>query len=376
MTITITEIELSLVRLDLIHEFETSSHRKSHLDHIVVRATASDGTVGWGECASPSDPYYCSESTESCWYVLSEHLAPMVLGRPWEHPDDAAGLTTRLSGNHFARAGLDMACWDLYGQARGETLSTLVGGTAERISAGVSLGIEPTVDALLDQVTRHVGDGYRRIKLKCRPGWDLEPVRAVRAAFPGIALQVDANTGYRADCAEHLAALTALDDQGLLMIEQPFAEDDLLGHAGLAARLDTPVCLDESITSPAVLATALHLGAADIVNIKVSRLGGIGPSVAVHDVCREAGIPVWCGGMHEFGIGRAANLAVASLPGFTLPSDVSGSDKYYRQDIVTPPIRATEGLVPVPDARPGLGVHVDESLIRANRLRHAVLKEG
>lgn len=296
MTITITEIELSLVRLDLIHEFETSSHRKSHLDHIVVRATASDGTVGWGECASPSDPYYCSESTESCWYVLSEHLAPMVLGRPWEHPDDAAALTTRLSGNHFARAGLDMACWDLYGQARGETLATLVGGTAERISAGVSLGIEPTVDALLDQVARHVGDGYRRIKLKCRPGWDLEPVRAVRAAFPGIALQVDANTGYRADSAEHLAALTALDDQGLLMIEQPFAEDDLLGHAGLAARLETPVCLDESITSPAVLATALHLGAADIVNIKVSRLGGIGPSVAVHDVCREAGIPVWCGG--------------------------------------------------------------------------------
>ncbi|MFD7757457.1 o-succinylbenzoate synthase [Streptomyces sp. NPDC059757] len=376
MTITITEIELSLVRLDLIHEFETSSHRKSHLDHIVVRATASDGTVGWGECASPSDPYYCSESTESCWYVLSEHLAPMVLGRPWEHPDDAAALTTRLSGNHFARAGLDMACWDLYGQARGETLATLVGGTAERISAGVSLGIEPTVDALLDQVARHVGDGYRRIKLKCRPGWDLEPVRAVRAAFPGVALQVDANTGYRADSSEHLAALTALDDQGLLMIEQPFAEDDLLGHAGLAARLDTPVCLDESITSPAVLATALHLGAADIVNIKVSRLGGIGPSVAVHDVCREAGIPVWCGGMHEFGIGRAANLAVASLPGFTLPSDVSGSDKYYRQDIVTPPIRATEGLVPVPDARPGLGVHVDEALIRANRLRHAVLKEG
>ncbi|MFB7313206.1 o-succinylbenzoate synthase [Streptomyces sp. NPDC056192] len=376
MTITITEIELSLVRLDLIHEFETSSHRKSHLDHIVVRATASDGTVGWGECASPSDPYYCSESTESCWYVLSEHLAPMVLGRPWEHPDDAAALTTRLSGNHFARAGLDMACWDLYGQARGETLATLVGGTAERISAGVSLGIEPTVDALLDQVARHVGDGYRRIKLKCRPGWDLEPVRAVRAAFPGVALQVDANTGYRADSSEHLAALTALDDQGLLMIEQPFAEDDLLGHAGLAARLDTPVCLDESITSPAVLATALHLGAADIVNIKVSRLGGIGPSVAVHDVCREAGIPVWCGGMHEFGIGRAANLAVASLPGFTLPSDVSGSDKYYRQDIVTPPIRATEGLVPVPDARPGLGVHVDEAQIRANRLRHAVLKEG
>lgn len=376
MTITITEIELSLVRLDLIHEFETSSHRKSHLDHIVVRATASDGTVGWGECASPSDPYYCSESTESCWYVLSEHLAPMVLGRPWEHPDDAAGLTTRLSGNHFARAGLDMACWDLYGQAHGETLSTLVGGTAERISAGVSLGIEPTVDALLDQVARHVGDGYRRIKLKCRPGWDLEPVRAVRAAFPGIALQVDANTGYRADSAEHLAALTALDDQGLLMIEQPFAEDDLLGHRRprrparhprLSRRVDHLTRRTGHRTAPGRCRHRQHQGVPARRNRTVRRGARRVPRGRNPGVVR---------GMHEFGIGRAANLAVASLPGFTLPSDVSGSDKYYRQDIVTPPIRATEGLVPVPDARPGLGVHVDESLIRANRLRHAVLKEG
>ncbi|MFF7216581.1 o-succinylbenzoate synthase [Streptomyces sp. NPDC008238] len=356
MTVTLTEIELALVRLDLVHSFETSSHRKSYLEHIVVRATAEDGSVGWGECASPTDPYYCGESTWSCWQVLGEYFAPMLLGRPWDHPDDAARLTAKVSGNHFARAGLDMACWDLYGQRRGEPLADLLGAGARTVPAGVSLGIEPTIDALLAQVSRHVADGYRRVKLKIRPGWDLEPVRAVQDAFPGVALQVDANTAY---LPEQEAVLAELDGRGLLMIEQPYAATDLLSHARLAALLDTPVCLDESITTPDVLRTALNLGAADVVNIKVSRLGGLGPSKIVHDLCLDAGVPVWCGGMHEFGIGRAANLALAGLPGFTLPSDVSGSDKYYRQDIVTPPIRAVDGMVPVPRSRPGIGLDVD-----------------
>ncbi|MFF2361253.1 o-succinylbenzoate synthase [Streptomyces sp. NPDC058122] len=356
MTVTLAEIELALVRLDLVHSFETSSHRKSYLEHIVVRATAEDGSVGWGECASPTDPYYCDESTWSCWQVLGEYLAPMLLGRPWDHPEDAARLTSKVSGNHFARAGLDMACWDLYGQRRGEPLADLLGAGADAVPAGVSLGIEPTIDALLAQVSRHVADGYRRIKLKIRPGWDLEPVRAVQAAFPGVPLQVDANTAYR---PEQESVLAELDGRGLLMIEQPYAATDLLSHARLAARLDTPVCLDESVTTPDVLRTALHLGAADVVNIKVSRLGGLGPSKTVHDLCLDAGVPVWCGGMHEFGIGRAANLALAGLPGFTLPSDVSGSDKYYRRDIVTPPIRAVDGMVAVPRSRPGIGLDVD-----------------
>ena len=366
MPITITEVELSLVRLNLVHAFETSSHRKSHLDHIVVRVTAEDGSVGWGECASPSDPFYCGESTWTCWYVLGDYLAPMLLGQPWEHPDDAARLTSKVSDNHFARAGLDMACWDLYGQRHRAVLADQLGGTAELVSAGVSLGIEPTVDGLLRQVEQHVADGYRRVKLKIRPGWDLEPVKAVQAAFPAVALQVDANTGYHPGQADTLAALDGL---GLLMIEQPYDKNDLLSHAELAARLDTPVCLDESITSTAVLHTALRLGAADIVNIKVSRLGGLGASREVHDVCLDAGVPVWCGGMHEFGIGRAANLALASLPGFVLPSDVSGSDKYSRTDIVPPPIRARDGQVPVPRARHGLGVLVDEDILAQHTQR-------
>ncbi|MFD6416153.1 o-succinylbenzoate synthase [Streptomyces sp. NPDC060194] len=366
MTITLSEIELSLVRLDLVHSFETSSHRKTYLEHIVVRATAEDGTVGWGECASPSDPYYCGESTWSCWQVLGRYLAPMLIGRPWNHPEEAARHTAKVSDNHFARAGLDMACWDLYGRRRGEPLADLLGATATAVPAGVSLGIEPTVDALLAQVARHVEDGYRRVKLKIRPGWDVEPVRAVQSAFPHVALQVDANTAYHPDRGDLPAAL---DGRGLLMVEQPYAPSDLLGHAALAARFETPVCLDESVTTPDVLRTALALGAADVVNVKVSRLGGLGPSLAVHDLCRDAGVPVWCGGMHEFGIGRAANLALAGLPGFTLPSDVSGSDKYYRQDVVAPAIRAVDGMVAVPRGGAGIGVEVDTARLARHTRR-------
>jgi o-succinylbenzoate synthase len=370
MTLTITEVQLCVVRLDLVHDFETSSHRKGHLEHILVRATATDGgreLVGWGECASPAQPYYCGEDTETCWHILRDFLIPAVLGRAWESARDAARFTAAVSGNNFARAGLDMACWDLEAQSRGVALADLLDATgASHVQAGVSLGIEPTIDALLGQVAKHVGDGYQRVKLKIRPGWDIEPVRAVRDAYPDVALQVDANGGYRPDQGDLLAAL---DGHGLLMIEQPFAPDDLLSHAQLAGQLATPVCLDESITSVAVLHTALALKAGSIVNIKVSRLGGIGPAVDVHDACHAAGVPVWCGGMHEFGVGRAANLAVAALPGFTLPSDVSGSDKYYRADIVAPPIRAYAGLVAVPRDRPGIGPVVDEEMVRTHTLR-------
>jgi O-succinylbenzoate synthase len=366
MTITVTELELRLVRLPLVHEFETSSHRKDHLDHIVVLATAADGAVGWGECASPSEPYYSAETVSTCWDILVEHLAPLLLGRPWEEPADVDALLAKVAGNNFARAGLEMACWDLYARQLGHPLADVIGATAEEVPAGVSLGIEPTIDALLAQVARHVEDGYRRVKLKIRPGWDAEPVRQVRAAFPQVPLQVDANGAYQPAEREQL---TALDEHGLLMIEQPFAADQLLAHADLATAMETPICLDESITSLAVLRTALHLHAAAIVNVKVSRLGGIDAARGVHDECLQHGVPVWCGGMHEFGIGRAVNLAVAGLPGFTLPSDVSGSDKYYRTDIVTVPIRAHDGAVAVPRSQPGIGVDVDEQVLAEHTLR-------
>lgn len=352
----IAEIELALVRNHLVHSFETSTHRKSYLDHIIVRATTADGMVGWGECAAPADPYFCGETTQSAWHVLGDYLCPLLVGAEWETPADAAVLMQRINGNNFARAGLEMACWDLYAQSRDQPLGRVLGGTQAEVVSGVSLGIEATTDDLLVQIAKHVGEGYRRVKLKIRPGWDIEPVRAARAEFGDLMLQVDANGAYRPSEADQLLAL---DGYGLLMIEQPYPDDYLTEHAELSRRLETPVCLDESITSPAALRTALQLGACSIVNIKVSRAGGVGPAVAIHDICRAAGIPVWCGGMHEFGIGRAVNLAVASLPGFLFPSDVSGSEKYYAEDIVTPTITATNGAVAVPNDRPGIGVAVD-----------------
>ena len=345
------EVTLRLVRLPLVRTFRTSSSVKSHIDHILIHARTSDGGEGWGECASPSDPYYCPETTETCWHILQDFLVPAVLGRDW---DDAAGLVRLfgpVKGNGFARAGLEMAAWDALARGRGESLSRLLGGTRAEIASGVSLGIERDIPALLDQVGRYVGEGYRRIKLKIAPGWDVEPVRAVREQFPAVPLQVDANSAYTLD---HVATLRALDEFDLLLIEQPLAHDDIIDHATLQKRIRTSICLDESIHSADDARKALDLGACRVINIKVSRVGGLGEARRIHDVCLARGVPVWCGGMHEFGVGRAANVAIASLPGFTLAGDVSGSDKYYHEDLVEPPVTADRGMVTVPTG-PGIG---------------------
>jgi O-succinylbenzoate synthase len=373
--ITLERIELFLVRLPLVHEFETSSHRKGHLDHILVRITDADGAVGWGESASPTDPYYCGENVETCWLMLRDYFGPALLGRPWETPDQAATCLRQFQGNRFARAALDIACWDLASRRLGVSVAAALGGTAADVPAGVSLGIEPTIDALLDQVAVHVGQGYQRVKLKIRPGWDVEPTSRVRASFPDIGLQVDANGAYDGSQPDH-EVFARLDELNLLMIEQPFEETDLLGHARLQQQLRTPVCLDESITTVGLARAAFALQACRVVNIKVSRLGGLGPARQVHDLCRAHEVPAWCGGMHEFGVGRAANIALASLPGFTLPSDVSGSDKYFAQDVVEPPIRAVAGRVPVPAGRPGLGHEVVWSEVADHVLRTAELAAG
>jgi len=360
MSITVERADLVRVRLPLQHAFRTSSHTKQHLDHILVRLTAGGGAVGWGECASPSDPYYGPESVDTCWPMLRDRFVPLLLGAEWTTPDEATATGARIRGNEFARAAVDMACWDLWTRVSGTSLAVALGATQPTIEAGVSLGIEPTLDDLLDEVARHLDDGYRRIKLKIAPGWDVAAVRAVRDRFGDITLQVDANGVYqRADTP----LLRELDEFDLAMIEQPFQPADLMAHAQLQALLRTPICLDESIDAAATVDTVLHLDAARVINVKVSRLGGLGPAKQVHDVCRSAGVPVWCGGMHEFGVGRAANVALGALPGFTLPSDVSGSDKYYLEDVVDPPIRATAGRVPVPYDRPGLGHDVVEDVV-------------
>ncbi len=356
----VTRVEAFRVSLPLVRAFETSSHRKSHLEHILLRVESPDGAVGWGEIASPSDPYYCPETVEDCWATSARYLAPALVGEEWDHPSEVGELWARIRGHNFAKAGLDIACWDLWSREEGLPLSAALGGDRTSIAAGVSLGIEASVDDLLAQVERFAGQGYKRVKLKIASGWDVEPVSAVRAAHPGLDVHVDANGAYDED---QRGVFVALDDLGLTMIEQPFAPGALAAHARLQAHLATAVCLDESVDDLDQLDTALELGAGRILNIKVSRMAGLTTAKAAHDRAVAEGWQVWCGGMHEFGVGRAANVALASLPGFTLPSDVSGSDRYYERDVVIPPIVAVEGMVEVP-TKPGLGHEIDEPMIR------------
>jgi o-succinylbenzoate synthase len=364
----IQQIDLKLVRLPLVRAFQTSSSRKTHLDHILVRIVA-DGVVGWGECASPSDPYYCPETTETCWHILKDFLAPLVLKGEWSSIEELVGLYRMVKGNRFAKSGLEMACWDALARSQGRSLAAMLGSSRVEILSGVSLGIESRIEILLEQIEQYLKEGYRRIKLKIAPGWDIEPVRHVRDRYPRVALQVDANSAYTLN---DLATLRELDQFDLLLIEQPLAHDDIVDHARLQSALKTPICLDESIHSAEDARKALDLGSCRVINIKVSRVGGLLEAKRVHDLCLSRGVPVWCGGMHEFGIGRAANVAIAALPGFTIPGDVSGSDKYYAEDIVEPPILADRGAIAVFEG-PGLGVEPIEERIRDRTLRELTL---
>ncbi len=364
---------LHTVRLPLVHEFQTSSHAKRHLDHVLVELTDESGAVGWGEIASASHPYYGPETVETTTMIAQRYLLPSLLGAEWEHPAQAATLWAKVRGNEFAKAGVDMACWTLFAEVSKQPLAALLGGTREKAATGVSLGIEATIDALVEQVAAQIEAGYRRVKLKIAPGWDVAPVAAVRAVFGDHDLHVDANGAYRPD-EDSFAIMRALDVFNLTMIEQPFAPRNFVDHAKLQAQLDTPICLDESVETLEDLDTMIAMKAARVLNIKVSRMGGLTTSVAAHDRAGQADIPVWCGGMHEFGIGRAANVALSALPGFTLPSDVSGSAKYYARDVIVPPVETIAGFVPIP-TEPGLGFAVDTAWIAANSLATAQIEE-
>lgn len=364
----IDRIDLRLVRLPLVRPFRTSSSRKEHIDHILVTVIA-DGLVGWGECASPSDPYYCPETTETCWHILKDYLGPLVLARDWETIPEFVKHYRLVKGNNFAKAGLEMACWDLVAQRDGKPLANLLGGTRTAIDSGVSLGIERELPRLFDTIDQYVAEGYHRVKLKIGPGEDVAVVRAVRERYPTLPLQVDANSAYTLD---DLPLLKALDEFDLILIEQPLAHDDIIDHARIQAALKTPICLDESIHSADDARKALDMGACRVINIKVSRVGGLLEAKRIHDVCHARGVPVWCGGMHEFGIGRAANVAISSLPGFTLPGDISGSDKYYHEDLVEPAILAEHGTIRVPET-PGFGHRPVLDRIAKHTLRELTL---
>lgn len=356
----IEAFELLRVRLPLVRPFRTSFGTETVREALLVRVVTNLGE-GWGECGAGAEPLYSSEFVDGAWLTIREHLIPRLAGRTQIGAAHVRPLLQAVKGHRMAKSALEMAILDAELRAAGMSFSEFLGGVRDSVSPGVSVGITDTVPELLDVVAAYIEEGYGRVKLKIEPGFDLEPVAAVRERFgDGLLLQVDANTAYRRSDVGHLAKLDAF---GLLLIEQPLDEEDLLGHVELARRLTTPICLDESIVSARAAADAIGLGACSIVNIKAGRVGGYLEARAVHDVCAAHGVPVWCGGMLETGIGRAANLALAALPGFVLPGDISATSRYYTED-VTAPFELVDGAIAVP-AGPGLGVEVVASQLKA-----------
>lgn len=357
----IERIILQTVRLRLREPFRISSGETFHR-RILLLTMETDAAAGRAECVAGESPNYSYETNETARWVLEAWLIPAVLGLDFQEPAEvAAVLDGAARGHSMAKAAIEMAAWDAAATARGESLARLLGGERARVQAGVSIGLQPDLDTLFRRIQEFVDEGYLRVKLKIAPGRDVDMVAAVRSRFPDLPLTVDANAAYG---VRDLDRLCKLDRLGLLLIEQPFSEDDLLLHAELQRRIDTPVCLDESITSPARCRGAIELRAGNMVNIKPGRVGGHAASLAIHDLCRDAGWPVWIGGMLESGIGRAHNVALASLPNVLLPGDTSASRRYWTRDVIYPEFTLNDdGTVTVP-TEPGIGVHVDEAFLK------------
>jgi O-succinylbenzoate synthase len=374
MTFRIERIVLREIRLPLKEPFRISSGLTTERRICLLELTEASGATGWSECVAGELPNYSAETIDTAWHALREWVAPRVLGRPFDGPEAvAAVLAEDFRGHLMAKAAVEMGCWAVAAQLARLPLARLLGGTQERVPAGISIGIQPDPPALVRRAQAALAEGYRKIKMKIRPGADVAYVRAVReAAGPEAPLMADANSAYTLADAAHLAELDAF---GLTMLEQPLGQDDLVQHAELQRRLATPICLDECITGADRAQDMIALGSGRIVNIKPGRVGGFTSAKAIHDLCLQHGIPVWCGGMLESGVGRAHNVALASLPGFTLPGDLSPSARYWAQDVVEPEwTMDAEGMVRVPLDRPGIGVEVDEARVAALTVRSADLR--
>jgi O-succinylbenzoate synthase len=359
-------VKLWLIRLPLVHFFETSFGRTYERLMVLVEVE-SGGVTGWGEVTCGENPFYNEEWTESAWLILKHYAAPRVLGRALGSAAEVAPLTAHIRGHRMACAGLETAVWDLQARLNNRPLWKEIGGGArQEIPCGVSIGIQETTADLLKKIEWELAAGYQRIKMKIKPGRDVEEIRAVRKEYPGIKLMADANSAYTLADIEHLRKL---DEFELMMIEQPLAHDEIMDHAELQAKLATPVCLDECIRSAHHAEQAIRLGACRIINIKLGRVGGFAEAKRVHDVCLKAGVPVWCGGMLEAGIGRAHNIALATLENFTLPGDVSASKRYWNQDIIRPWVEATpRGTIAAP-AGPGFGFELDREFLSSVTVR-------
>jgi o-succinylbenzoate synthase len=374
MPIRLASLTLREIQLPLKEPFRISSGTQRARRILLLQLEDEDGASVWSECVAPEGPNYTGETIDTAWHAITHWIAPRVLGREFGSPSQVfPALQENFRGHLMAKAAVEMGIWALEAERRGISLACRLGGTRNSVEVGISLGIQDSPAALVDRATRALEEGYRKVKLKIEPGADVTYVQAVRAALgPDAPLMADANNAYTLADADALAALDELD---LLMIEQPLAWDDLRRHAELQRRLVTPICLDESITSVERAEDMIALGSGRIVNIKIGRVGGHAQAIAIHDLCATHGIPVWCGGMLESGVGRAHNVAIASLPNFTLPGDVSPSERYWERDIVTPEwTMDREGRIKVPLDRPGMGVEVDMDRVDDLTVRSETLR--
>ncbi|MEH7379656.1 o-succinylbenzoate synthase [Bacillus sp. JJ1533] len=357
--IKVNQVTLHLIEQSLLSPFVTSTGKVDSRESILVEMEDIDGVVGWGEVVAFSSPWYTEETIKTCWHLLEDYLIPKVLQEEYEHPQQLQKSLQFVKRNNMAKASLDMAMWDLYAKKQGIPLSKALGGTREFVDSGVVVSID-TTERVLHKMAEHVKSGYKRIKIKIKPGQDYELLKQIRREFPTLPLMVDANSAYT---LEDINKLKALDEFNLMMVEQPLAEDDIFDHAKLQGKLSTPICLDESITSAEDTRKAIEMKSCQVINIKIGRVGGITEAIRIHDLCKSHDIPVWCGGMLETGISRAHNIALASLPNFTIPGDISASSRYWRKDVIIPEVMVENGGIAVPD-QPGIGYQVDREWIQ------------
>lgn len=360
----VVRVVLRHVAMKLKSPFKTSFGTTTEKEFLLVEAYDEEGRVGYAESTAMTEPYYNEESLRSNHHMLRDFLIPLVLHREISHPDECIRLFQPIRRNMMAKAALEGAIWDLFAKRENLPLSRAIGGAKKSIPVGVSIGIQPDISGMLQQVERFLTDGYRRFKVKIMPGADIEVIAAIRNTFGDIPLMADANSAYTLQDIEHLKQL---DQFGLMMIEQPLAHDDIIDHAQLQRQLATPICLDESIHTVEDARKALELGSCRIINIKVGRVGGLSLSKQIHDLCLERNVPVWCGGMLESGVGRAHNIAITTLPGFTLPGDTSGSNRYWTEDIIEPEVTVENGYIQLRESA-GIGYEVNRKRLDANTL--------
>ena len=366
----IEAITLREIRMPLVHFFETSFGR-THSRRILLLTVHCDGVNGWGECVAGEDPFYSNEWTDGAWLAVARYLAPAVVGRKLDSARDCAALFSRVRGHRMAKAALENALWDAEAKQKGLPLWKLLGGTRREIPCGVSIGIQDSVEQLLEKIQIELAAGYRRIKVKVKPGWDVNVLERIRSRWADITLSCDANSAYLLDQVEHLRKF---DQFNLLMIEQPLWNDDIYYHSRLQKELRTSICLDESIVNARSAAFAVETGACRIINIKVGRVGGFSEALKIHDVCQAQKIPVWCGGMLETGIGRAHNIALSTLENFRLPGDVSASKRYWKEDIIDPEVEVSpQGMIAIGD-HPGTGYRVKLDLVEKLTVRKETLR--